>query len=98
MVHSKLVNLLKQKKPSIGGWVNLCDPGVIVIMAHAGYDWLLIDNEHHPFTESQIQTMILASKETNITPIVRVRGMMPRILNGFLIQAQAGLWYPCSNQ
>ncbi len=94
MVHSKLVNLLKQKKPSIGGWVNLCDPGVIVIMAHAGYDWLLIDNEHHPFTESQIQTMILASKETNITPIVRVRGNDASHIKWVLDTGAGGIMVP----
>ncbi len=94
MKKSKLAELIKQRKPSIGGWINLCDPGIAVMMANAGYDWLLIDNEHQPFTETQIQTMIYAIKDTTVTSIIRVRGNDPSHIKWVLDCGAGGVMIP----
>lgn len=94
MINNKLARLLKQKKPAVGGWINLCDPGIAIIMAYAGYDWLLIDNEHHPFTETQIQTIIYALRKTGVTPIIRVRGNDPSHIKWVLDAGAGGVMVP----
>lgn len=94
MINNKLARLLKQKKPTIGGWINLCDPGIAVIMAHAGYDWLLIDNEHQLFTENQIQTIIYALRKTDATSIIRVRGNDPSHIKWVLDAGAGGIMVP----
>lgn len=94
MKENHLAKLIQERKPSLGGWICLGDPGVAVIMAHAGYDWLLIDNEHHPFTETQIQSMIYALRETKTTPIVRVRGNDPSHIKWVLDSGAGGIMVP----
>ena len=37
---------LARKEPSIGSWLNLASPLAAEYMAHAGWDWLVVDTEH----------------------------------------------------
>ncbi|HOJ31466.1 MAG TPA: aldolase/citrate lyase family protein [bacterium] len=94
MLENKLAKLIREKKPSLGGWINLTDPGIAIIMARAGYDWLLIDNEHHPFTETQIQAMIYALRTTGVTSIIRVRGNDPSHIKWVLDTGAGGIMVP----
>ncbi|MCM8817427.1 MAG: aldolase/citrate lyase family protein [Candidatus Omnitrophica bacterium] len=94
MKENRLAKLIREKKPSLGGWVCLADPGVAIIMARAGYDWLLIDNEHHPFTETQIQTIVYALRNTETTTIVRVRGNDPSHIKWVLDTGADGIMVP----
>ncbi|MCX7704707.1 MAG: aldolase/citrate lyase family protein [bacterium] len=94
MKENRLAKLIQRKTPSLGGWICLGDPGVAIIMAHAGYDWLLIDNEHHPFTETQIQSIIYALRDTDVTPIVRVRGNDPSHIKWVLDAGAGGVMVP----
>ncbi|MCM8814598.1 MAG: aldolase/citrate lyase family protein [Candidatus Omnitrophica bacterium] len=94
MKKNRLARLIREKKPSLGGWICLGDPGVAIIMANAGYDWLLIDNEHHPFIETQIQTIIYSLKNTQTTPIVRVRGNDPSHIKWVLDAGAGGIMVP----
>jgi len=94
MLQSRLSELIRQRKPSLGGWINLCDPAIAVIMAHAGYDWVLIDNEHNPFTETQIQSIIYAIRPTSVTPVIRVRGNDPSHIKWVLDSGAGGIMVP----
>ncbi|WP_175688669.1 4-hydroxy-2-oxoheptanedioate aldolase [Burkholderia anthina] len=62
---------LAEGKPQFGLWAALADPYVVELLATAGFDWLLIDNEHAPndvrSTLAQLQAM--AAYPTH--PIVR---------------------------
>lgn len=91
---NKLARMIREKKVALGGWICLEDPGVAIIMARAGYDWVVIDNEHHPFTETQIQTMILALRDTETTPVVRVRGNDPSHIKWVLDTGAGGIMVP----
>ena len=62
---------LAEGRPQFGLWAALADPYVVELLATAGFDWLLIDNEHAPndvrSTLAQLQAM--AAYPTH--PIVR---------------------------
>ena len=47
-------------------------PANAEIVARSGLDWMLIDLEHGNATESVLASMILATRGTAITPLVRV--------------------------
>ena len=74
MKESRFAKLLTEKKPSLGCWITLADPGIAIILANAGYDWVMVDTEHNPFTETQVQGIIHVLRDTDVTPIIRVRG------------------------
>jgi 4-hydroxy-2-oxoheptanedioate aldolase len=64
--------LLVSGKTAIGTIVQLPSPPVVEILAHAGFDWLLIDTEHGPIDTEKLHAMIHATSETQATPIVRL--------------------------
>ena len=41
--------LLARDKPTVGTWLQLPSPDVAELMAHAGYDWVVVDMEHGSF-------------------------------------------------
>jgi 2-keto-3-deoxy-L-rhamnonate aldolase RhmA len=73
MINKRLSDLLAANKPAIGTVVGLRDSLVAIILANSGFDWVWIDQEHNPFTETQLQMMIYALRGRDITPVIRVR-------------------------
>ncbi|HET9404517.1 MAG TPA: aldolase/citrate lyase family protein, partial [Burkholderiales bacterium] len=45
---NKFKQALREKKPQIGMWSSLSSHIVAEILAHAGFDWVLLDTEHSP--------------------------------------------------
>nr|WP_175801485.1 4-hydroxy-2-oxoheptanedioate aldolase [Burkholderia anthina] len=70
-IRNPFKHALAEGKPQFGLWAALADPYVVELLATAGFDWLLIDNEHAPndvrSTLAQLQAM--AAYPTH--PIVR---------------------------
>jgi 2-keto-3-deoxy-L-rhamnonate aldolase RhmA len=52
--------------------VELRQPAVLTMLANAGLDFVLIDNEHGPFSIETIAELSRAAREAGVTPIVRV--------------------------
>ena len=46
-------------------------PGIAILFAQAGFDFLFIDMEHSPFTMETMSNMVLAARASGISPIVR---------------------------
>lgn len=68
----QLKNRLRAGQTSIGAWLSFTDPAVAELMAGVGFDWLLIDMEHSPFTLQSLEAMLMAFNGRNTVPIVRV--------------------------
>jgi len=63
--------LIKGEK-TFGPFLKLIDPAVVEIMGFAGFDFVIIDQEHGPISVETAQNMIRATESVNITPIIRV--------------------------
>ncbi|MFZ2330685.1 MAG: aldolase/citrate lyase family protein, partial [Atribacterota bacterium] len=63
--------LIKGEK-TFGPFLKLIDPAVVEIMGFAGFDFVIIDQEHGPISVETAQNMIRAAESVNITPIIRV--------------------------
>jgi len=94
MKESRFAQLLAEKKPALGCWITLTDPGIAIILANAGYDWVMVDTEHNPFTETQVQGIIHALRDTDVTPIIRVRGNDPAHIKWVLDTGAGGIIIP----
>jgi 2-keto-3-deoxy-L-rhamnonate aldolase RhmA len=55
----------------LGAWLQFSDPFVAEAMAHAGWDWLLVDMEHGPVSLDAAATMVTAIRTTPVVPLVR---------------------------
>jgi 4-hydroxy-2-oxoheptanedioate aldolase len=69
-------NLLKDSlisgKTVFGPFLKFTDPAVVEVMGHAGFDFVIIDQEHGPISIQNTQNMIRAAECVGITPVVRV--------------------------
>jgi 4-hydroxy-2-oxoheptanedioate aldolase len=72
MVHNKLKEIFARGEAALGTFVNWDVPDVVEIMAIAGFDFVVLDNEHGPLTHATSQNLIRAAELRGITPIVRV--------------------------
>ena len=63
---------LRAGEPSIGTFMALGSPLGAEQLAHAGFDWLLIDQEHGAIDAPLMQSLLQAISTTETVPLVRV--------------------------
>ncbi|MHA3314813.1 4-hydroxy-2-oxoheptanedioate aldolase [Yersinia pseudotuberculosis] len=68
---NKFKQALKAKKPQIGLWLGLCSNYSAEILAGAGFDWLLIDDEHAPNDVQRILGQLQTIASYPSQPVVR---------------------------
>lgn len=56
---------------ALGGFVNSYNPSLVEMLGFNGYDFVVIDNEHGAFSQSEITEMIRTAKQANMSPVVR---------------------------
>ena len=62
---------LQSGQKQIGLWSHLCSNISTEILAHCGFDWLLLDMEHSPNDIPEILAQLQAMQGSPTTPIVR---------------------------
>ena len=70
----RLPALLKEDRPLFGIFTSLPSPALVEIAGHAGFDFVVLDNEHGPAGIETTEHMIRAARCAGIVPIVRVSG------------------------
>jgi 4-hydroxy-2-oxoheptanedioate aldolase len=63
---------LRAGEPSVGTWLSCGDSLTAELMAHVGFDWLVINTEHEAIDVKTMQTMLQAISTTDTIPMVRV--------------------------
>jgi 2-keto-3-deoxy-L-rhamnonate aldolase RhmA len=66
--------------------VEVRQPSVMTLLANAGFDFVLIDNEHGPFSVESIADLSRAARDRGVTPIVRI----PELTYAHVTQALDG--------
>src|SRR5262249_35590762 len=70
-------NRMKQKllsgQPALGCSVMFPSPQIVEMLAHAGFDWVLLDCEHGSLSLADVEVMTMAADATGITAIARPR-------------------------
>lgn len=69
---NKLKQKLKAGERVIGVFMPLPSPLLVEMSGAAGFDFVLIDNEHGPTSPETAYSMVLAAESAGITPIARV--------------------------
>jgi 4-hydroxy-2-oxoheptanedioate aldolase len=76
---------LANKEAQIGFWLSMADPYLAEVSATAGFDWLLIDNEHAPndvrTTLSQLQAVAPYRGEAVVRPVSGDVALIKRLLD-----------------
>src|SRR3954447_12039584 len=81
-------------QPTIGCFLGLGSPNVAELMAHAGFDWLVIETEHNGLDSAEIQHMLMAINATSTVPIVRIPSANPVYIQRALDLGALGILVP----
>lgn len=85
---------LRAGEPTIGCFMGLGSPNVAELLAHVGFDWLIIETEHNGLDSAEIQQMLMAMNGTEAIPIVRVPSSNPTFIQRALDMGAMGVLVP----
>lgn len=70
---NRVKKLLKEGKTVVGTFVKITDPCTVELITNAGFDFIVIDNEHTVMSKETMVNLIRTADATGIVPTVRVR-------------------------
>src|SRR4051794_41044869 len=94
MRNNQVRERLRDGRPTIGSFIGLGSPNVAELMAHAGFDWLVIETEHNALDTAETQHMLMAMSGTDVVPIVRLPSMSPVYIQRALDIGAMGIVVP----
>ena len=97
MKRNRVKELWREGKATVGTWLALGSPIVAEIIAHMGFDWVVIDTEHGTIDIETTQSIIQAMFATATVPIVRVPWNDPALIKRTLDAGAYGLVIPMVN-
>ena len=68
---TRLPALLRGPRPLLGMFVGLPAPALVEMCGHAGFDFVVIDNEHGPASFETTEHMLRAARSSGVIPVVR---------------------------
>ncbi len=68
----KFKERLHAGKVCIGSWISFTDPCITELMCGSGFDFLVFDSEHSAMSIETVMLHMMATKGTDVIPIVRV--------------------------
>ncbi len=71
VIDTRLPALLAGKKPLFGIFSGMASPAIVEMCGHAGFDFVVLDNEHGPAGLETTEHLIRAARCVNIIPVVR---------------------------
>ena len=71
VIDTRLPELLRGSRPLLGMFVGMPVPGLVEMCGHAGFDFVIIDNEHGPGGLESTENMLRAARAAGIIPVVR---------------------------
>jgi 4-hydroxy-2-oxoheptanedioate aldolase len=71
VIDNRLPGLLRGDRPLFGIFAGIPSPALIEMCGHAGFDFVIIDNEHGPAGIETTEHLIRAARCAGIIPVVR---------------------------
>ena len=84
---TRLPGLLKGKQPLFGMFVGIASPAIVEMCGHAGFDFVILDNEHGPASIETTEHLIRAARCVNV---IQSCARSKQIFCAFSISARPG--------
>jgi 2-keto-3-deoxy-L-rhamnonate aldolase RhmA len=85
---------MRSGQATIGCFLGLGSPNVAELLAHAGYDWLIVETEHNGLDSAEIQHMLMALNGAETIPLVRIPSSNPVFIQRALDMGAMGVVVP----
>ena len=56
----------------VGTFIHIYSPAIVEMIGYAGFDFIVIDNEHGGFSDKELEHLIRAAELAQVFPIVRI--------------------------
>ena len=90
----ELKQVWKSHTPSFGAAITYTDPAIGALICNIGYEWVLIDAEHHPYNPETLRNMLAVILARGVVPIVRVRENNAALIKQALDFGAEGIMVP----
>ena len=74
-------NFVKQKlssgEPTLGVFMGMESTTVAELLAHAGYDWIVVETEHNGVDSADVKQILMAMSSGDAIPVIRVPSSEP---------------------
>lgn len=77
---NELKRKLERGEPAFGLFCSIPSPVVVEMIAHADYDFVILDTEHVLINPETLENMIRAAEACNLTALVRVADSQPNTI------------------
>jgi 4-hydroxy-2-oxoheptanedioate aldolase len=95
---NRVKELWKQGKPAVQGWCSTGNPYIVEMMAHAGFDAVVIDWQHGiGVSQDSVLACLQAMSGSEAVPIVRVPRNSPEYISYVLDAGAFGVIVPMVN-
>jgi len=94
LVSNPFTQALNTGKQQIGLWLSLCNPLAAEVVAHSGYDWVLLDMEHSPNDINSVMAQLQVFAAFESTAIIRPQWNDPVLVKRLLDIGAPGLLFP----
>lgn len=71
-MQNELKRRLENQENVLGTFLSINSPSLVEMIALAGFDFVVIDDEHGAFSSSELENLIRTADGVGLTPIVRV--------------------------
>jgi 4-hydroxy-2-oxoheptanedioate aldolase len=88
---------LQRGKPAFGCSLMFPCPQLVEMLAHAGFDWVLLDCEHGSLSLADVEVMAMAADASSITAIGRPQSNAPEEIARIMDRGVAGVQVPHIN-
>jgi 4-hydroxy-2-oxoheptanedioate aldolase len=85
---------LRAGEVSVGAWLNLASPMVAEVLASEGYEWLVVDMEHGPWSLAEAVNAFRAAEARGAVPMARTWTHDPEIIGRILDAGALGIVAP----
>ncbi|MFZ1813691.1 MAG: aldolase/citrate lyase family protein [Rhizobiaceae bacterium] len=91
---NRFKDAIRQRRKQVGLWVSLASNFSAEVVAHAGFDWVVIDMEHSPNEVMDVVGQLQAFQGTTTTPLVRPMWNDSVVVKRLLDIGAPGLVFP----
>jgi 4-hydroxy-2-oxoheptanedioate aldolase len=74
---TRLHDRLRAGQLALGGWLSLASSGAAEILGQAGFDWVLIDQQHSALGPAEMLDLVRTVGATPASPVVRIPANSP---------------------
>jgi len=94
---NRVKEVMKRGNSAYGVLVALPSPALVEMAGFAGFDFVIIDQEHGAISPETFENMIRAAESSGTCPFVRIRDSQPETILGALDRGAQGIVVPHVN-